>query len=251
MKRILISILVGSALLGLAACNDNNHTAPFSGNVRVVNGIADSGSISASATSGFSNTPGIGFDHASSTVTIPEGSYNVQLSNDNNHFATANNVDVRHNTLTVIYARGSIAGSTGSGFSVNEDLQQPSSGKFRFQFVNNSTQGATASLSIYLVAPGAGIGSATPVATAAAGAASDPVEVAAGSYHVIVTSGTTPLYDSGLSGSGIALPKPDTNVIQIGALDASTAQASADGSPLTLLILDNNGGEDLHLSGHN
>jgi len=251
MKRILISALVGPALLGLAACSDNNHTAPFSGDVRVVNGIPDSGSITASATSGFSNTPGIGFDHASSTVTIPEGGYNVQLSNDNNKFTTVNNVSVSHNALTVIYARGSIAGSTGSGFSVQEDLQQPSSGKFRFQFVNNTTQAATGTLSIYLLAPGAGIGSATPAATVAAGAASTPVEVAAGSYHVVVTSGSTPVYDSGLSGSGIALPNPDTNVIQIGALDASTAQASADGSPITLLVLDNNGGETLHLNGQN
>jgi len=249
MKRIWISALVGPALLGLAAC-DNNHTAPFSGDVRVVNGIADSGSITASATSGFSNTPGIGFDHASSTVTVPEGSYNVQLSNNNNHFATANNVNVSHNALTVIYARGSIAGGTGSGFGVQEDLQQPSSGKFRFQFVNNTTQTSTNSLSIYLVAPGAGIVGATPVATVSAGAASNATEVAAGTYEVIVTSGAAPVYDSGTTG-GIVLPNPGTNVIQIGALDANSGQVTADGSPITLLVLDNNGGEDLHVNGHN
>src|SRR5581483_11228882 len=83
MKRILVPALTGLALLGLSACNNNdNNTAPFSGDVRVVNGIPDSGSVTASATSGFSNTSGVGFDHASSTVTIPEGSYNVQLRND-------------------------------------------------------------------------------------------------------------------------------------------------------------------------
>ncbi|HZR37817.1 MAG TPA: hypothetical protein VFA75_20765, partial [Nevskia sp.] len=178
--------------------------------------------------------------------------YNVQLRNDNasDPFTTVNNVNVRHNTLTVIYARGSINGSSGSGFSVNEDVQAPASGKFRFQFVNDTTQTATGSLSIYLVQPGGTIAGATPAATVNAGAASDPVEIATGTYRVIVTSGTTPLYDSG-SGSGITLPTTNTNVIQIGALDASSAQVTANGSPLTLLVLDNGGGENLHLNGQN
>jgi hypothetical protein len=248
MKRILIGGLAGAALFGLSACNNDNHTAPFSGEVRVVNGIPDSGSISASATSGISNTAGVGFDGASSTVTVPEGGYNVQLSNNNNHFATVNNVSVDHNNITTLYARGSINGSTGTGFAAEENLTAPASGNFTFQFVNGTAQDATRSLSIYLVPVGGGIGTHPAVATQNAGTASGSLSVAAGTYEIIVTSGTTPLYDSGTSG-GITLPVPNTNVIQIGALDGNASQQSADGSPITLIITDNIGGATLHHNG--
>lgn len=248
MKRILISALVGLALL--AACNGSNNTAPFTGKFRLVNGISDSGSITASATSGFSNTPGTGFDTASSTVTIPEGGYNVQLSNDNNMFTKVNNVGIDHNNLTTLYTRGSINASTGSGFAVEENIGQPDSGKFRFQFVNDTTRGATNSLSIYLVPVGSGIGGASAIASVNAGAGSTASDIAAGTYEVVITAGTTPIYDSGATG-GIVLPPPGSNVVQVGALDATTAQTTADGSLVTLLITDNTGGETLHLNGHN
>lgn len=248
--RYLVPILGAASLLTLAACNGNNSTAPFTGKVRLVNGISDSGSITASATSGFSNTPGTGFDTASSTVNVPEGGYNVQLSNNNNMFATANNVAVDHNNLTTIYTRGSINASSGSGFSVEENIGVPSSSNFRVQFVNDTTHGATANLSIYLVHVGAGIGGATAIATTAAGAGSNATEIPAGTYEIVVTSGTTPIYDSGATG-GITLPSSGSNVVQIGALDATTAQASTDGSLITLLITDNTGREDLHHNGGN
>jgi hypothetical protein len=249
MKRILIGALIGPALLGLSACNSDNHTAPLAGDVRLVNGIPDSGSITASATSGFSNTPGIGFDHASSTVTVPEGGYNVQLSNDNSaSFFTVDNVSVDHNNITTIYTRGSINGSSGTGFAAEENIGAPTSGNFTFQFVNDTTQTAADSLSIYLVAVGGGIGTATPVATQKAGTASTAAPVKAGTYEVIVTSGTTPIYDSGATG-GIVLPPVNTNVVQIGALDASSAQQTTDGSLISLIITDNTGGQTLHLNG--
>lgn len=247
--RYLVPTLCAS-LLALAACNGSNNTAPFTGKVRLVNGISDSGSITASATSGFSNTPGTGFDTASSTVNVPEGGYNVQLSNDNNMFATVNNVGVDHNNLTTIYTRGSIHASSGSGFSVEENIGVPSSGKFRFQFANDTTHGATASLSVYLIQVGAGIGGSTAIATTNAGTGSGATEIPAGTYEVVITSGTTPIYDSGTTG-GITLPGPGANVVQFGALDATTAQTGTDGSMITLLITDNTGREDLHHNGGN
>lgn len=251
MKRILVGAMIGSALLGLSACNGDNNTAPFSGKVRLVNGISDSGSITASATSGFSNTPGTGFDTASSTVTVPEGGYNVQLSNDNNKFATVNNVSVDHNNLTTIYTYGSINASSGAGFPVEENIGEPSSGKFRFQFVNDTTQGATGTLNVYLVKPGTGIAGVTPAASSVnQKTGSNAVEIASGTYEVVVTSGSTPIYDSGATG-GITLPTSGANVIQIGALDATVAQTTTDASVITLLLTDNTGREDLHHNGGN
>jgi hypothetical protein len=244
--------LIGSTLLGLSACNGDNNTAPFSGKVRLVNGIPDSGSVAASPTSGdVFNTSGIGFDHASSTVTVPEGGYNVQLSNNTTMFATVNNVSVDHNNITTIYTYGSINASSGNGFPVEENIGEPASGKFRFQFVNDTTQGATGALTVYLVTPGSGISGATAVASATQQkTGSNSVDLPAGTYEVVITSGTTPIYDSGTSG-GITLPPSGTNIVQVGALDATAAQLTADASVVTLLITDNTGGETLHLNGHN
>jgi len=255
MKRYLIISLVGSTLLGLFACsNNNNSTPPFTGAFRLIDGTTDSTSISASATSGFTSVGG-NFDSAGSTVNPPEGSYNVQLteSGASGPFATVNNVSIDHNNLTTLYTYGTIGGGTANGFAVEENLGAPSGNNFTFQFVNDTTQTATATLDVYLVTPGAGIGSTQPLGTVKAGAASTATGVPAGTYEVIVTNGVTTVYDSG--STGIVLPNPDSNVIQIGALDATAAQAApvasgGDDSPITLIVIDNNGGEKLHLNGN-
>jgi len=255
MKRYLIISLVGSTLLGLFACsNNNNSTPPFTGAFRLIDGTTDSSSISASATSGFTSVGG-NFDSAGSTVNPPEGSYNVQLteSGAGSPFATVNNVSIDHNNLTTLYTYGTLAGGTANGFAVEENLGAPTGNNFSFQFVNDTTQTATATLDIYLVAPGASIVGATPAASVKAGAASTVSGIAGGTYEIIVTNGLTKIYDSG--STGILLPTPDTNVIQIGALDATAAQAApvasgGDDSPITLIVIDNNGGETLHLNGN-
>ncbi len=254
MKRYLIVSLVGSTLLGLFACsNNNNSTPPFLGAFRLINGTTDSTSISASATSGFGSVGG-NFDSAGSTVNPPEGSYNVQLteSGASAPFATVNNVSIDHNNLTTLYTFGTLASGTANGFAVEENLGAPTGNNFTFQFVNDTTQTNTATLDVYLVAPGAGIIGATPAASVKAGAASTAAGVPAGTYEVIVTNGLSKVYDSG--STGIVLPTVNANVMQIGALDATAAQAApvasgGDGSPITLIVIDNNGGETLHLNG--
>jgi len=258
MKRYLIGALAGATLLGLFACsNNNNSTPPFTGAFRLVNGTTDSTSISASATSGFTSVGG-NFDSAGSTVNPPEGSYNVQLteSGASGPFTTVDNVQIQHNNVTTLYTYGTIGGGTANGFAVEENLTAPSGSNFTFQFVNDTTQSATATLDVYLVTPGAGISGAQPVASVNAGAASTATPISGGKYEIIVTNGTSIIYDSGSGQAGVVLPNTDTNVIQIGALDATAAQAApvASGgadSPITLMITDNNGGEALHLNGQN
>lgn len=247
MKRILIGALIGPALFGLSACNNDNNTAPLAGAFRVVNAVSDSDKVTASATSGISNTDQTAFGSASSIVQVPVGGYNVQVANDGNAFETVDNVKIDHNNLTTLYATGSIA--TPGGFSIEENLNAPSSGDFTFQFVNATTQTATGTLTIYLVPSGGSLSSTQPaVAAVKAGAGSDTASIKAGTYEIVVTDGATTLFDSG--STGIALPDPNSNVIQIGAIDANTAQASKNnGSKITLVITDNNGGETQHFNG--
>jgi hypothetical protein len=241
MKRILVSALIGSALLGLSACNDDdNHSPPATGEFRVVNGIPDSGSVAASPTSGnVFNTDGVAFDKATGAKDVPIGSYNLQLRNNSatDSFATVNNVNIDHNTLTALWTRGTIAGGA-TGFSVEEDIGSTPSGKFTFVFVNDTTSDAAGTLSVYFVPPGTtDLTGITPAAASIdAGKASSAVQLSTGTYEIIVTNGTTPLFDSGAT--GIQIP-PGGNMLQLGALDASNAQVTSNASPLTLMLLDN------------
>ena len=67
--------------------------------------------------------------------------------------------------------------------------------------------------------------------------------IAGGTYEIIVTNGSTVLFDSGPT--GFALPATNgANVFQIGALDATSAQVTQHGSALVMLLLDNQGGNE-------
>jgi hypothetical protein len=246
MKRIILAALAcTSSLLALTACNDdNNHSPPGTGEVRVVNGIPDSGSLTASPTSGdVFNSNGQGFDDASGAQAVPEGNYNVQLKNsdDTGSFATIDNVKVSHNTLTALWARGSLAASTGTGFAVQENLGSAPANQFTFIFVNDST--GTTALDVYLVPSGTSTSDLTAtgiihVATAvAAGSATTSASVANGNYEVIVTAGGLPIFDSG--STAITFPASGASMVQLGALDASSAQVTSNVSPITLMLLDN------------
>jgi len=253
MKRYLIISLVGSSLLGLFACsNDNNSTPALTGAFRLVNGVSDSSGLSASASSGFASSGTVAFDAAGSVVDVPDGGYNVQLTPGSGNEFTVNNVSIQHNNLSTLFTYGSVIAGTANGFVAEENFGTPPSNDFTLQFVNDTTQATTTALSIYLVPIGTSIGTAQPAAQANAANASQDVSFAAGTYEIIVTDNGVTVYDSGSTGAGIVLPTPDANVIQIGALDATAAQASANGgAPITLLVMDNNGGETLHLSGQN
>ena len=252
MKQVSIGALLGTVLLGLAACNDN-HTPPFAGAFRIANGIGDSNGVSASATSGFPSTAAVNFDSAGSIVAVPDGIYNVQLfdGSSGNPFNTVNNVSVSHNNLTTLFTSGSISGGTGSGFAAVESLSQPASGQFTFQFANDTTRALNTPLDVYLIAPGSTILGKSAIASANSGSAANAVAVPAGTYEIVVASGGVPVFDSGATNSGVVLPPVNSNVVELGALDATSAQSSGTGSTITLLLMDNSGGETLHLNNQN
>ncbi len=213
MKRYLIISLVGSSLLGLFACsNNNNSTPPFLGAFRLIDGTTDSTSISASGNSGFGSVGG-NFDSAGSTVNPPEGSYNVQLteSGAGGPFATVNNVSIDHNNLTTLYTYGTLADKTANGFWVEENLGAPTGTNFTFQFVNDTTElPPRRSTSIWWrLAPALSARPRPPRSRPARHR--QPPESPRGTYEIIVTSGLTKIYDSG--STGILLPTPDANVM--------------------------------------
>jgi hypothetical protein len=259
MKRYLVLSLIGSTLLGLYACSGNNSTPPLTGAFRLVNGVSDSNGMSASATSGFPSSGNVDFDAAGSVTDVPDGGYNVQVTPGAGNQFTVDNVGIQHNNQSTLFTYGSALAGTAKGFVAEENLSAPStSGDFTLQFVNDTSQPTTAALSIYLVPAGSSIASVQPLATANAASASSDISVPAGTYEIIITNGTTTVYDSGSTEPGIVLPTPDTNVIQIGALDATATQAEPPaagpgsyGSLITLIVMDNNGGQTMHYNGQN
>lgn len=238
------------ALLAVSACNNNNnHSPPFTGKFRVVNGITDSNGLDVSIGNIPTDTQNIAFDSASHLSDVPEGSYKAQLTSSSVQF-TVDNVHVDHNNITTVFANGMVAAGNQSGFAIEENLQAPpSSGQFEVQFVNDARNESTtvSSPRIYLVAPGSGISGVTP-ATVAFGAASTTAPINAGSYEIIVTdAANNKVYDSGPA--GVPLPPTNSNVVQIALLDASVQQVTNAHSPVSILVIDNNGNGAAYLNG--
>ena len=241
MKHYLPPALIGAALLGLGACsNSNNSTPPETGAVRTANGITDSPGLDVSV-SNVATFSGIAFDSASGLTDVPLGSYNSQLTSNSVQFSV-NNVGIDHNNVTTIFAYGATGNGSQGGFPVEESIVAPTNGQAVVQPVHDAlSASATApTLSVYLVTPGAGTAGATPLtATFATSTASSAITGA--TYEIIVSSGAAVLFDSGPK--GIALPGAGgANVYQIAAVDASSAQTTRYGSTLTLILMDNTGG---------
>lgn len=243
MKYHLIPSLLGAALLGLSACGgSDNNTPPDTGAVRAVNGTTDSNGLDV-AVSNVGSFSGIGLDTGSGLTDVPLGSYKVQLTSNSIQF-TVNNVSVDHNNVTTVFSYGATGASTEGGFPAEESVVAPTNGQAVVQPVHDALAASAAdpTLSIYLVKPGSGIGSVTPLT---AGFQQNPGSsaIAGGTYEIIVTNGSTVLFDSGPT--GFALPATNgANVFQIGALDATSAQVTQHGSALVMLLLDNQGGNE-------
>jgi hypothetical protein len=215
---------------------------------------SNGGSSGGSSSSSSSSSSGGSSSSSSSSGSSSSSSSSGGAGAGNDQFTTVNNVSVDHNNLTTLYTYGSVLGGTANGFAVEENIGQPPSGDFTFQFVNDTSQVATSTLNVYLVAPGTGsVSGAQPVATVNAQAASQANPFTSGTYEIIVTNGLgIVMYDSGKNNSGIVLPTANSNVIQIGALDATASQSAQYGAAgITVLITDNNGGETIHYNGNN
>jgi len=243
--------IIGTGLLALSACGggDNNSTPPLAGAFRIANGITDSIGLDA-ALSNVSSFSGISFGTASGIDNPPTGSYKTQLTSNSQTF-TVNNTSIDHNNVTTVFAAGQIGNGSENGFPVEENLQAPNSGQFNVQFVADAAS-RTGPINFFLITPGSGISGKTANATVEYPFDSAPTSpafsattgVATGTYEIVVTNalGVT-LFDSGPK--GVALPTAG-NVLQIAAID--TASGS---NPISVLVLDNNGGNNDLLDGAN
>lgn len=227
--------------LVLSACggSDLNSSLSSAGGVRAVNGIADSSGLVLSFNGG--STGSASFGAATANFVAATGSYAATLSSNGDTFSIGN-ISIADDQLTVVFGTGLISGTHG-GFAVMASLAPPPSGQFRLELAHAAyaESQSVRQFNYYLVAPGAGISGATPTAVDY-GAASAAANLPDGSYEIVVTdtSGKV-VFDSGPKGVTLPLPSSNSNagVVLIGALDASGG--SVDGSPISLLALQNTG----------
>ena len=170
---------------------------------------------------------------------MPVGTYSTTLSSNGDSFSIGS-ISIADNELTTVFGTGLIGGTHG-GFATLQSLAAPPSGEFALEWVHAAyaESQSVAQFQFYLVAPGAGTSGATPTAVSY-GNASSSVDVAAGTYEIIVTdSSGSVVFDSG--SKGVTLPgSSGGDILTIAALDATGG--SVDGSPVTLLVLQNTGG---------
>ncbi len=241
MKSGLLSSLLGGLLLCLAACHDT--TPPFSGAVRVANGLTDSAGLDVTIKN-FDSFQDIAIDTASRISFAPEDNYTVELTSNGVTFY-ANSVPVNHDRLTTVFAYGTLANGSQGAFSVQESLDAPAEGHATLQTVHAAAAlSATApTLNFYLVTPGecaTTIANGVASGTGTFSGAATSFSLSAGTYEICVADEAgTLVFDSGPT--GIVLPTSNSvNVFQLAAFDAPAGKGS--GSTLVLSLLDNNGG---------
>lgn len=241
MKQSHLSAIFCITLLGLAACHDT--TPPFTGAIRVANGITDSAGVDVSIKN-FDSFQDIAVDTASRISFAPEDSYTVDLTTNGVTFEISG-VSVKHDRVATVFAYGTLANGSQGAFSVQESLDPPADGHATLQAVHAAVLvSATApTLNFYFVKPGecaATISNASATGSATFSVTSTAFTLTASTYEICVTDEAgTLLFDSGPT--GIVLPTSNSvNVFQLAAFDTPTNKGN--GSSLVLSLLDNNGG---------
>jgi len=255
------------AAAALCACHGVFDLSDPHSDFRLANLVGDSGGIEFSIGSSSPIGP-IGYDLASNIVEEPEGSNNVLLTPEAAGAGPyeVDGVTVSRDTLTTLYAYGSLAGGSQGGFAAAVPLADPASGQVTMQAVV-AAGGAQQSNVVYAFSftPVGGDGQAAGISGSfGAPTAAQTIALAAGRYEIKVTrtaSCTPPalcvgvgvgvgqlVFDSGPQGVNI----PGGNgakVFQLAAADASAGQQSQYGSAITLLLLDERNGISLLLDG--
>lgn len=241
MKYRHLSAIFCTTVLGLAACHDT--TPPFSGAIRVANGVTDSAGLDVTIKN-FDSFQDIPIDTASRTSFAPEDNYTLDLTSNGVTFAISG-VNVKHDRVATVFAYGTLANGSQGAFSVQESLDHPADGQSTMQTVHAAVLvSATApTLNFYFVKPGdcaATISNATATGSATFSVTSTAFTLTASTYEICVTDEAgTLVFDSGPT--GIVLPTSNSvNVFQLAAFDAPTDKGN--GSALVLSLLDNNGG---------
>lgn len=242
--------LVTGLALALAACGGGDISGSSNsaaGGFRAVNGILDSTGMTATINGG--TTGSASFGGVTSNYVVPAGTYATTLSTNGDSYSIGN-LSIANNVLTTVFGTGSVGGSLG-GFATGQLLSTPPTGEFALEFVHAAyaESQSVSKLEFYLVTPGAGTSGATPTAVSY-GSASSSVDVASGTYEIIVTdSSGNVVFDSGSSGVTLPISGSSGQYLNIAALDATGG--SVDGSPVTLLVLQNVGGPETLDDGKN
>ncbi len=253
MKTALIPTfsLIAAILVG---CSDGSDVGSGNGSTdggfRAVNGITDSSGLTVSLDG--SATASVSFGAVGQNYLVAAGSYSATLSSDAETFQIPA-VAIATDQLTTLFATGTIAGTHG-GFTTQESLTAPASG-LRLQWVHAAyaESQSVPEFDIYLVAPGSGITGATATAVSY-GSSSGEVALAAGKYEIVITdpnNANAIVFDSGATGVTMPLAGSSTSTfsLNIAALDA--AGGSKDGSPISLLLLQNTGESQALFNGQN
>lgn len=250
MTRLKMAPAAGLAL-AVAACSGSGGGSTGTseaGGFRAVNGIPDSSGLTATLDGGTTNSATFG--SATNNYIVAAGSYPATLSSNGDSFSIGN-ISIADNQLTTVFGTGLIGGTHG-GFAALQPLTAPASGQFTLELVHAAyaESQTMAQFDFYLVAPGAGTAGATPTAVSY-GNASGSAGIAAGTYEIIVTGGNSGsvVFDSGPKGVPLPIAGSGGDILTIAALDATGG--SVDGSPVTLLVLENNGATEALYNGKN
>ncbi|MFN8653514.1 MAG: DUF4397 domain-containing protein [Gemmatimonadales bacterium] len=222
-----LSGLAAVAVLGLLmGCSDDDKTGPNgTAQVRVVHASPDAPAVDVLVDNSVVLN-GVTYKQASDYLDVPSGTRNFKVQAAGGG-AVVINVDAaltRGNAYTVI-ATGLLASI--EPLVLADDLTPPAAGNVKVRLVHGAPN--VANVDIYVTAPGADLATATPTLTAVPfQAASDYLEVPAGSYQVRVTPTGT---------KTVAL---DTGTLTLTSGQIRTAiatEAAGGGAPLSALLL--------------
>lgn len=226
------------AATGLAACGGGGVDLPF-GEVRVVNAISDSSSLDANAVNLPSDINNIAVNTASGFRTVPDGSFNLNLTVNTASSPLGfnfDNVDIDRDAETSVYFPGKVVDGSydTNGFQVKNALAGIGTGQAEIQTVHAASN-LPVSISLYLNAPTDVAIGGTPI-TVDYKTGAVPAAIASGAYRLRVTAVGSPvvLFDSGPTGVTLAADAR----LQIAVLNKTDATGAAVGIALLLIPSD-------------
>ncbi len=184
--------LVGVAVLGLAACDDDDDvTAPVAtAQVRVVHASPNAPNVDVlvdDAAPALTNVP---FRAFSPFLDVPSGSRRLRVRATGTTTTVIDaNVDLTTGSAYTVLATGLLAGI--QPLVLTDDLTLPAAGQVKVRVVHGAP--AAAGVDVYVTAPGASLATSTPVLTNVPfRGASGYLTIPAGQYQIRVTpTGTT------------------------------------------------------------
>ena len=186
MRSVLRSVLVaGVAVMGLAACSDDETTAVQQvAQVRVVHASPDAPNVDVLVDAGTALT-NVPYRAASAFLEVPAGTRRLRVNATGTTTTVIDaNVPLASGAAYTVLATGLVAGI--QPVVATDNLTDPAAGQVKLRVIHAAP--AAAGVDVYATAPGADINTATPVLTNVPfRAVSDYLTVPAGTYQLRVT----------------------------------------------------------------